>query len=82
MKYYFGKKIKKNLVILSETQLRKLTDNEIDLYFSKLIKEFTQDYLDGIDFCDNQLRLYFKINIKKGRIRKATQIEMNPGASQ
>lgn len=47
------KKIKKNLVILSETQLRKLTDNEIDLYFSKLIKEFTQDYLDGIDFCDN-----------------------------
>ena len=65
--YYFTKKYIKNPYIkiiitdkekkqtpqlLSENELRKLSDEELDKYNSELIKEIAQSFADSLDFYD------------------------------
>ena len=65
--YYFTKKYIKNpyikiiitdkekkqtLQLLSENELRKLSDEELDKYNSELIKEIAQSFADSLDFYD------------------------------
>ena len=38
--------------LLSENELRKLSDKELDKYHSKLIKEIAQSFADSLDFYD------------------------------
>ena len=40
------------LKLLSENELRKLSDKELDKYNSKLIKEIAQSFADSLDFYD------------------------------
>ena len=46
------KKNKETLKLLSENELRKLSDKELDKYHSKLIKEIAQSFADSLDFYD------------------------------
>ena len=43
---------KQTLKLLSENELRKLSDKELDKYHSKLIKEIAQSFADSLDFYD------------------------------
>ena len=43
---------KQTLKLLSENELRKLSDKELDKYNSKLIKEIVQSFADSLDFYD------------------------------
>ena len=43
---------KQTLKLLSENELRKLSDKELDKYNSKLIKEIAQSFADSLDFYD------------------------------
>ncbi len=47
-----NKEIKQTLKLLSENELRKLSDKELDKYYSKLIKEIAQSFADSLDFYD------------------------------
>ena len=38
--------------LLSENELRKLSDEELDKYNSELIKEIAQSFADSLDFYD------------------------------
>ncbi len=38
--------------LLSENELRKLSDKELDMHNSKLIKEIAQSFADSLDFYD------------------------------
>ena len=38
--------------ILTENELRKLSDKELDKYNSKIIKEIAQSFADSLDFYD------------------------------
>ena len=46
------KENKQTLKLLSENELRKLSDKELDKYHSKLIKEIAQSFADSLDFYD------------------------------
>ena len=46
------KKNKETLKLLSENELRKLSDKELDKYNSKIIKEIAQSFADSLDFYD------------------------------
>ena len=46
------KENKQTLKLLSENELRKLSDKELDKYNSKLIKKIVQSFADGLDFYD------------------------------
>ena len=43
---------KQTLKLLSENELRKLSDKELDKYNSKIIKEIAQSFADSLDFYD------------------------------
>lgn len=43
---------KQTLKLLSENELRKLSDKELDKYNSKLIKEIVQSFADSLYFYD------------------------------
>ena len=47
-----NKEIKQTLKLFSENELRKLSDKELDKYYSKLIKEIAQSFTDSLDFYD------------------------------
>mgnify|MGYP001490103420 CR=1 FL=1 len=47
-----NKEIKQTLKLFSENELRKLSDKELDKYYSKLIKEIAQSFADSLDFYD------------------------------
>ena len=46
------KENKQTLKLLSENELRKLSDKELDKYNSKIIKEIAQSFEDSLDFYD------------------------------
>ena len=46
------KENKQTLKLLSENELRKLSDKELDKYHSKLIKKIAQSFADSLDFYD------------------------------
>ena len=46
------KENKQTLKLLSENELRKLSDKELDKYNSKIIKEIAQSFADSLDFYD------------------------------
>lgn len=46
------KEKKQTLQLLSENELRKLSDEELDKYNSELIKEIAQSFADSLDFYD------------------------------
>ena len=46
------KENKQTLKLLSENELRKLSDKELDKHHSKLIKEIAQSFADSLDFYD------------------------------
>ena len=46
------KENKQTTKLLSENELRKLSDKELDKYSSKLIKEIVQSFADSLDFYD------------------------------
>ena len=46
------KEKKQTTKLLSENELRKLSDKELDKYNSKLIKEIVQSFADSLDFYD------------------------------
>ena len=46
------KENKETLKLLSENELRKLSDKELDKYHSTLIKEIAQSCADSLDFYD------------------------------
>ena len=46
------KEDKQTLKLLSENELRKLSDKELDKYHSKIIKEIAQSFADSLYFYD------------------------------